>query len=153
LTAQKKDISDPEVVAEFAALVGDELHLDYLYVLTVSDVRATNPSLWNSWKAALFHELYEQTRRALRRGLANPLDPDELVADTRLRARDLLRDDAAPPAEEIERVWERLPSEYFQRSQPAEVAWHTRVLAEVREGSRPLVALGQPDGLGSTCIL
>ena len=72
VTAQKKDIADPEVINEFARIIGDQTHLDYLYVLTVADVRATNPKLWNSWKASLFSELYEQTRRALRRGLENP---------------------------------------------------------------------------------
>jgi [protein-PII] uridylyltransferase len=56
-TAQKKDIGDPHVINEFAAQVRDPLHLDYLYVLTVADVRATNPKLWNSWKATLFRDL------------------------------------------------------------------------------------------------
>ena len=58
LSAQKKDINDPAVISKFAALVGDETHLDYLYLLTVADVRATSPKLWNSWKAQLFEELY-----------------------------------------------------------------------------------------------
>ena len=53
-TAQKKDLSDPEIINEFAALVRDKVHLDYLYVLTVADVNGTNPSLWNSWKSTLF---------------------------------------------------------------------------------------------------
>ena len=69
MTAQKKDIHDPDVINEFASTVGDPLHLDYLYVLTVADVRGTDPKLWNSWKAQLFHDLYVLTKRALRRGL------------------------------------------------------------------------------------
>ena len=68
-TSQKKDLGDPDVINDFARTVGDPLHLDYLYVLTVADVRGTNPKLWNSWKAQLFRDLYELTRRALRRGL------------------------------------------------------------------------------------
>ena len=48
MTAQRKDIDDPEVIHEFALVVGDKLHLDYLYALTVCDIRATNPELWNS---------------------------------------------------------------------------------------------------------
>ena len=54
LTAQKKDLNDPNVVNEFARTVGDQTHLDYLYVLTVADVRGTNPKIWNSWKDTLF---------------------------------------------------------------------------------------------------
>ena len=72
LTAQKKDINDPNVVNEFARTVGDQTHLDYLYVLTVADVRGTNPKIWNSWKESLFAELYQATRRALRRGVVEP---------------------------------------------------------------------------------
>jgi [protein-PII] uridylyltransferase len=72
ITAQKQDIGDPEVITAFARHVGDETHLDYLYVLTCADVRGTNPRLWNSWKASLFHEFYERVKRALRRGLSRP---------------------------------------------------------------------------------
>ena len=73
-TAQRKDISDPEVIIAFARLVSDQVHLDYLYTLTVADINATNPTLWNSWRASLLHSLYVQTKRALRRGLENPMD-------------------------------------------------------------------------------
>ena len=87
-TAQKKDIGDPDVINEFASLVRDPLHLDYLYVLTVADVRGTNPKLWNSWKATLFGDLYELTTRALRRGLENPIDREQLILEKKTDARD-----------------------------------------------------------------
>ncbi len=89
-TAQKKDIGDPDVINEFAAIVGDPLHLDYLYLLTVADVRGTNPKLWNSWKAQLFHDLYELTRRALWRGLENPIDREQLILEKQTKAREIL---------------------------------------------------------------
>src|SRR5436190_179930 len=91
ITAQKQDIADPQVINEFARKVGDEAHLDYLYVLTCADVRGTNPRLWNSWKASLFHDLYEKTRRALRRGLEMPIDKEELVRENQAGARALLQ--------------------------------------------------------------
>jgi len=90
VTAQKQDISDPAVINAFARKVGDETHLDYLYVLTSADVRGTNPKLWNSWKASLFQEFYERVKRALRRGLESPIDPEELLRETQDGARKLL---------------------------------------------------------------
>ena len=50
-TAQRKDLSDPQVIYDFAQLMGNQTYLDYLYVLTVADINATNPTLWNSWRA------------------------------------------------------------------------------------------------------
>src|SRR5204862_5675676 len=82
ITSQKQDIGDPQVINAFARKVGDETHLDYLYVLTCADVRATNPKLWNSWKASLFRDFYQRVKRALRRGLESPIDPEHLVRET-----------------------------------------------------------------------
>ncbi|MCC5867060.1 MAG: [protein-PII] uridylyltransferase [Gammaproteobacteria bacterium] len=152
LTAQKKDISAPEVISEFARLVGDESHLDYLYVLTVSDVRATNPKLWNSWKASLFHELYEQTRRALLRGLENPIDVEQLVDETQQQARVLLGQ-AGIDADTVTAVWARFTREYFLRHQPAEIAWHTQVLSSHTASDKPLVSLRAQPLSGGTAIM
>ncbi|WP_292742058.1 bifunctional uridylyltransferase/uridylyl-removing protein GlnD, partial [Methylophaga sp. UBA2687] len=49
-TAQKKDLEDPEVIQDFAELVGSVNRLNYLYLLTVADIRATNNNLWNGWR-------------------------------------------------------------------------------------------------------
>jgi [protein-PII] uridylyltransferase len=128
VTAQKKDISDPEVIREFARVVGDQTHLDYLYVLTVADVRGTNPKLWNAWKASLFEEFYERTKRALRRGLESPIDQEELVRETQAAARALLAQRSADP-QAVERVWRSCTDTYFLRHTPQEIAWHTALLA------------------------
>src|SRR6202142_8773 len=128
MTAQKRDIGDPQVISEFARQVGDEIHLDYLYVLTCADVRGTNPKLWNSWKTALFQDLYDRVKRALRRGLETPVDQDELVRENQDHARALLRGAGLAPGS-IERAWARLPTAYFLRHAPAEISRHTRALA------------------------
>ena len=60
--SQKKDISDYQTIEEFAAKVKQIEKLDYLYLLTVNDIRATNPSLWNGWKHQLLKDLYRLTR-------------------------------------------------------------------------------------------
>jgi len=153
ITAQKQDIGDPQVITAFARHVGDETHLDYLYVLTCADVRGTNPRLWNSWKASLFHEFYERVKRALRRGLESPLDQEELVRETQDAARRVLIEQAVPP-EAIERTWTRFSAPYFLRHTAAEVAWHTRLLAE-RDArtDEPLVALEPRSIRGTTGVL
>jgi [protein-PII] uridylyltransferase len=153
LTAQKQDIADPQVINAFAHKVGDEAHLDYLYVLTCADVRGTNPKLWNSWKASLFHEFYARVKRALRRGLESPIDQEELIRETQQNARRLLSERGVPPAE-IEHAWARFAAPYFLRHTSDEVAWHTRLLAEREPGSGdPLVALDAQSVRGTTAVL
>jgi len=153
LTAQKKDISDPQVILDFARTIGDQTHLDYLYVLTVADVRGTNPKLWNSWKASLFAEFYERARQALRRGLESPIDQDELIAGTQTEARQLLAR-AGLGGEHVDRVWGRFPDAYFLRHTPEEIALHTQLLAH-REPTdiTPLVAVRQRSGRGGTAVV
>lgn len=128
MTAQKKDLGDPDVINEFARTVGDPLHLDYLYILTVADVRGTNPKLWNSWKAQLFRDLYELTRRALRRGLENPIDREQLILEKQAQARQSLRI-AGIEDERTDKVWKRMNANYFLRHRSSEIAWHTEWLA------------------------
>jgi [protein-PII] uridylyltransferase len=152
VTAQKKDISDPKVIHEFARLVGDQTHLDYLYVLTVADVRGTNPKLWNNWKASLFAEFYERTRQVLRRGLEVPIDQEELVAETQARARDLIKRDGLSD-EQIDALWRRFTVVYFLRHTPEEAAWHVKMLSE-RDAAdaSALVSVQQRSGRGGTGI-
>ena len=152
VTAQKKDISDPKVIHEFAKLVGDQNHLDYLYVLTVADVRGTNPKLWNNWKASLFAGFYQRTREALRRGLESPIDQDQLIAETQARARELITREGLDEAA-LQGVWQRFTDTYFLRHTPEEIAWHTGMLARHDSAeSGSLVSMQQQSGRGGTGI-
>ena len=126
-TAQKKDINDPEVIREFAKQIGDETHLDYLYLLTVADVRATSPKVWNSWKAQLFEETYELTKRALRQGLETPIEQDELLSEKQQRALELVRAAGIDP-DRASQYWATLGSDYLLRCRPEEIAWHTQLV-------------------------
>jgi len=151
ITSQKKDISDPDIIHAFARQVGDQAHLDYLYVLTVSDVRGTNPKLWNAWKARLFEEFYERTRRALRRGLETPVDQDELIRETQAHARERM---ANIPDAQIAAVWSQWTEAYFLRYTPEEIAWQTSVLAgRDPHDDSPFVAIRQLADRGGTVVL
>ena len=120
ITAQRRDISDPAVVSEFAQTVGDHVHLDYLYLLTIADIRGTNPGLWNDWKDALLHDLYRSTVRALIRGLENPIERAEIVAETRDEAGRLVID-AGIDAETAAALWDNFGDDYFLRHSADEI--------------------------------
>ncbi|MFG5861538.1 [protein-PII] uridylyltransferase [Metapseudomonas sp. CR1201] len=139
-TAQRKDLSDPQVIFDFARLVGDQTRLDYLYVLTVADINATNPSLWNSWRASLLRQLYTETKRALRRGLENPLDREEQIRQTQTAAIDILVRNGIDQ-DEAEQLWSQLGDDYFLRHTANDVAWHTEAILQHPPGNDPLVLI------------
>ena len=67
--AQKRDISDPRTIRDFAKAVQTVKRLDLLTVLTVCDIRGVGPETWNNWKATLLRSLYRETHKALETGL------------------------------------------------------------------------------------
>ncbi len=122
--AQKRDLSDPEVVREFATMVKDERHLTALYLLTVADIRGTSPKVWNAWKGKLLEDLYRLTLRALGggQGDAHTILNDRKAEAARLTRLAGLRDDAR------EAFWKELDVAYFLRHDASDIAWHTRHL-------------------------
>ncbi|MCG8434858.1 MAG: [protein-PII] uridylyltransferase, partial [Gammaproteobacteria bacterium] len=121
------------------------------YILTVADVRATNPKLWNSWKAHLFQELYESTKRALRRGLERPIDKEELIKETKEAALALLGDRNAT-VERMQDFWRPFTEDYFLQHTPHEIAWHAEGLLSRIDGAGPLVDVRQRSDRGVTSI-
>ncbi|MEP6658074.1 MAG: [protein-PII] uridylyltransferase, partial [Betaproteobacteria bacterium] len=135
-TAQKQDITDPDVAAAFATRVGSERRLMALYLFTVADIRGTSPRVWNAWKAKLLEDLFNATRaRLLGTGAASLADS---LQERQVEARRLLRLYAI--ADGAERVlWSKLDSVYFQRHTADEIAWHARQLFYRAEGAKPVV--------------
>ncbi len=150
-TAQRRDISDPEVVNEFARQVGDRVRLDYLYLLTVADIRGTSPALWNSWKDALFIELYTSTKRALRRGLENPLNREEQIGDIKSTALARLGE-AGIARQRVEQLWEDFPEDYFLRHNANEVVWHAQVVLAGETTDETRVALNPRSERGGSAL-
>lgn len=148
ITAQRQDIADPEVVNRFASRVGDRLRLDCLYLLTVADISATSPSLWNSWKDRLLIQLYEAARYALRRGLERPVDRAERIAETQQQALALLAD-AGLDAARVQELWRDFPEACFLRYGAEQIAWQTQMIATAAPGDWPLVALRSDASAGA----
>jgi [protein-PII] uridylyltransferase len=125
-TAQKQDLADHEVVATFADHCGDVTKLTALYLLTVSDIRGTNPGIWNSWKEKLTRELYLASRRRLE----GETPHTDLVEVRKEEARTSLRLYGFAIGSE-ERLWSQLDDTYFLNHEAQELAWQTRRLLPV----------------------
>ena len=122
-TAQKQDLSDPDVIASFAGKIKNDRYLVALYLLTVADVRGTSPKVWNAWKAKLIEDLFRATRRYLRDGRV----ADQL-GEIRREATATLNLYAMPP-DSYQLLWAQLDDSYFLDHEAQEIAWHTRLLA------------------------
>ncbi|MEZ8413482.1 bifunctional uridylyltransferase/uridylyl-removing protein GlnD [Vibrio splendidus] len=149
VTAQRRDIYDPDVITEFAKKVRDEESLELLVCLTVADICATNPELWNSWKRTLLAELFHSTQRALRRGLENPVDVRDRIRHNQQMASALLRKEGFT-AREIEVLWQRFKADYFLRHTHTQIAWHCEHLLRLEDPSQPLVLISQKATRGGT---
>lgn len=134
-TAQKEDLSDPEVIQRFAALVRDERTLTALYLLTVADIRGTSPKVWNAWKGKLLEDCYRFTLRAL--GGAKP-NVDAEIEARKAEARALLALASQLPETEAP-LWATLDVSYFTRHDAIDIAWHARMLWRHLAATQPLV--------------
>ena len=123
--AQKLDLSDPQVIFDFAKRVKNERYLTALYLLTVADIRGTSPKVWNAWKGKLLEDLYRATSRAL--GGHAP----DASAEVETRKREALGLLAlyALPVDAHEQLWNNLDVSYFMRHDAPDIAWHTRQLS------------------------
>ena len=148
MTAQRKDISDPEIIHEFAQKVGSVEYLNHLYLLTVADIRATSPDLWNSWKDALLKELYTSTHGALRRGLQSPVAFTDRLLENKKEAKDELIKLGISELS-IDASWKYASDDYFLRYSADEIAWHTIAIASSRLDDLPLVLLRPQTQRGS----
>ena len=148
MTAQRKDISDPDIIHEFALQVGSIEYLNHLYLLTVADIRATNPELWNSWKDALLQELYNATYRALHRGLKNPINLTDRLEENKSEAEEELIKLGISEAT-IQKSWKHASDDYFLRYSADEIAWHTIAISSCTEQELPLVLLRPQTQRGS----
>jgi [protein-PII] uridylyltransferase len=133
--AQKQDLSDPDVIRNFANAMRDERHLTALYLLTVADIRGTSPKVWNAWKGKLLEDLYRMTLRVL--GGEDPSVEHELK-DRQEAAQKTLRLYGLPD-DAHRKLWEQLDMAYFLRHDAADIAWQTRALYNKLNSEQPVV--------------
>jgi [protein-PII] uridylyltransferase len=138
--AQREDIQDPEVIKRFALSVGDQIRLDYLYVLTVADINGTNPTLWNTWRASLLRNLYLQTKRALSQGLEETVGKAELIRENQHKAIALLEKTGFTD-KQVKEIWNNPDNDYFLRENPEDIAWQTEAIAKHTSNIEPLIRI------------
>ncbi|MDP8568657.1 [protein-PII] uridylyltransferase [Methylophilus aquaticus] len=133
-TAQKCDLSDPDVIETFAQLVGTEYRLIALYLLTVADIRGTSPNVWNAWKAKLLESLFLQTRRVLQQSL-------NTEAQLALRKQEALQklQSFALSEPSVTPLWQAFGESYFSRFDSDEIAWQSRLLMPHQDSEKAIV--------------
>ncbi len=150
-TAQKEDTSDQHVIDRFAERVGDQEHLDNLYLLTVADIRGTSPAVWTEWKGQLLSNLYTATSRRLRSGISGPQAITKRVNDRKQAIRKLVTRSISEAR--LHHLWDQLDQEYFLRNGPETCAWHARQICSANLLDLPLVAIRQRPEIKAQQIL
>jgi [protein-PII] uridylyltransferase len=154
--AQRRDLSDPKVVVEFARLVGDRENLRNLYLLTFADTRASSPSAWTEWKGRLLRQLFERTSEFLEAGADDPRRALEQV-DAQMEVHQ------AEAAEELRalgvgesKIWsyfDALPRRYFFSHTPREIARHALLVLAHSEEKAVTTAVREMEGGFSELLL
>lgn len=148
-TAQREDIYDPKIINRFCDLLPDPVYLDCLYLLTVADICATNPGLWNSWKDSLLKELYRATRHAQQEKQTR-LDEHALIRLRQEAALSLLIADGCD-AREVNTLWQGIKSKYFLHESADVIACHTKAILACEQF--PLVLILPHHSQGGTEVL
>jgi [protein-PII] uridylyltransferase len=136
--AQRRDLSDPDLIHAFAEEVGTLDRLEKLYLLTYADIATVGPRTWTEWKARLLQELFEKTREVLTRGERRP-EPGTAENEGRRRVAEALVAGARyTPPEARAAFLEAMPARYFLTVAPGDAPRHLRLLELGRK--RPLAA-------------
>lgn len=138
ITAQRKDISDPAVIQQFAVQAVEQNRLDYLYLLTIADMKGTNPKLWSNWKLSLLTELYHQTRKFLLKRSPVTEETENLVGQKRKSALEHLGE-LGFAKEECEALWAKLGDDYFLKHSVENISWHATHILTTSSEMLPLV--------------
>ena len=121
--SQKKDISDYKTIEEFAAKVKQIEKLDYLYLLTINDIRATNPSLWNGWKHQLLKDLYRLTRLKINK---QPMQASsEIAEDRKANVFDSFKKKDHPF---LENYFNLLSEDYLNKISSESLKWQAKLI-------------------------
>ncbi len=132
--AQTRDLSDPKTLSDFAAIVQSHERLKLLLLLTVADIRAVGPGVWNGWKGQLLRSLYYETEPLVTGG-HSAVDRRRRVTEAQEAFRAALAD---WPKAAIDRAIARHFPDYWLRTSTARQAEHARHIREAEESDKRL---------------
>ncbi len=122
--AQHQDIGNEVVITSFCGLVNSENRLNLLYLLTIADIYATNPTLWNHWRSALLRDLYTITTQSLNQHF--PIESSSKQG----KALALLTEQSQYAPQDIQSLWQLLGEHYFQLESVSHIVWHTQIILQ-----------------------
>jgi len=140
--SQRRDLSDPELIADFARQMGERVRLDLLFVLTYVDIASVGPGTWTSWKGRLLQELYDKA--------AAVLDGEGVPTVELSSTREVLLAHGIG-AQRAERFLARMPRRYFSFAEPADAPRALRLL-ELGERAGRTLATSVREGDGFTTV-
>ncbi|MDO4698093.1 MAG: bifunctional uridylyltransferase/uridylyl-removing protein GlnD [Pasteurellaceae bacterium] len=150
ITAQRRDIHDPDVVKTFANIVKNPNSLAALTCLTVADICATNETLWNDWKRSLFRKLHQFTTEQLALG-EQQLDYHQFGVSHREQAFAQLQNQlTAEQCSALTQFWRPCPESYFVRHNPTQLVWHA--VSYLENSTLPMVLVSNKHARGATEI-
>jgi [protein-PII] uridylyltransferase len=149
-TAQKLDLSDPKVIQVFAEKVMNKENLTSLYLLTVADIRATSPHVWNQWKATLLKNLFQYTLNYLEQ---DNLSHAESITKRKAKAASIL-EAYNIGGHHYKTLWKSFGENYFYKYTEEEIAWQTRLLFSHAAPTKPIIRVRhRPNGEGIEVLI
>lgn len=124
--AQKQDIHDPHVIQKFCETVNSNEKLSALYLLTIADIRGTNPKIWNTWKAQLLETLFQAASRYLAGEQHNRA---AIVLHKKQQAFEYLKQQQYDD-KHIRQLWQALGEAYFVYFDDDEIQWQLTELIQ-----------------------
>jgi len=149
--AQRKDINDPEVIQSFADLVAVQSRLDYLYLLTICDIKGTNPTLLNSWKHSLLKGLYRATKMQLKSQHSANKNSLILIEQKKKAVEKKLLTSQTATQQQIDTFWQRVDTRYILQHTVESLIWQiTEVIHH--DNTQPLIRIRSDENNKSTLL-
>lgn len=135
--AQRRDLSDPKVIADFAFRVGDRENLVNLYLATFADMRASSDAGFTSWRRELLRELYERSSEYLEAGEGGTEQAARQIHARSARRRETARGElleSGTPEAQVDAFLDAMPERYFGAHTPRQVVRHAAVVLSLKPG-------------------